>query len=271
MAEFFKEETKLLDKDTNYYKLKKIMDNHDFGRAIVLVQHVLATSGSEGISILPCMSTYIILICIIAFEDLMYVLSKYLFISLVQKSQLDIAERTLKMIISPLVQKEQKRGGVRSEWFIADFHLLENLISSNTSPHNTYLNFNWDSELSKFWEGMNINSAGSPPLFAYALKQYFPYNRTIDFNENIVSKIEMLIEKLRDSYRKHTPKLDEKKIKNVGLEFERIEKYSNNENRIEFEKNTEYNQKSDSLSSIQSRGSIKFKNDGVNYLNVTNW
>ena len=113
----------------------------------------------------------------IAFEDLMYVLSKFLLISLVQKSQNHIAERTLKMVIWPLVQKEQKRGGIRSEWFTTDYHLLENLVSGSASAKNIYQNFHWDSEISKFWKSIDLvqspTKSMSPPLFAYALAKYF--------------------------------------------------------------------------------------------------
>ena len=53
-AESLKVEANLTDYDTNYLKLKQYISNHDFGRAIVLVQHVLAAAGSDGNSILPC-------------------------------------------------------------------------------------------------------------------------------------------------------------------------------------------------------------------------
>jgi hypothetical protein len=159
-AEVYQKEANIAPTSANYLKLYHYIENRDFGRAVVLVQSVLQSVQDPN--------------SISSFEDLMYVLSKYLLIHLQQVGQIPIADRTLKMVIWPMVQKEQKKGGIRSEWFTKDYFLLNNLISESVYPDNLYQNLDWRSELDKFWSSIcQINGNESPPLFAYALAKYF--------------------------------------------------------------------------------------------------
>ncbi|KAJ3320768.1 protein with putative role during mitosis [Boothiomyces sp. JEL0866] len=161
-AETFKIESRIPDTVANTLKMENFIKKKDFGKAIVLVQKVMASAKSP--QLIP------------SFEDLIYVLSKYLLLYLYSLDQIHIADRTLKMVIWPLVQKEQKNGGVRANWFTSDYHLLDNLLSKSPNPNNVYLNFEWDKELKKFWESISMVTSPtslSPPLFAYALAQYF--------------------------------------------------------------------------------------------------
>lgn len=146
----------------------------------------------------------------------MYVLSKYLLIFLFQNNQLSIGERTLKMVIWPLVLKEQKRGGIRADWFTTDYHLLDNLLSGSISSHNIYANFQWDIEIAKFWKSIDqVNEptlSDHPPLFAYALAKYFgkPAKSLMSMHELLqvsekISSIKAIIERVDKTLKAATP------------------------------------------------------------------
>jgi hypothetical protein len=194
-ADLYCQEAKLAEEKVRSLRLEHYVQNRDFGRAVVLVQQVLHQSGDKGASMLP------------SFDDLIYVLSKYLLISLYQLGQISIAGKTLKMVIFPMVQKEQKRGGIRSEWFTKgffidfnlDYFLLDNLLSDHVFDENIYKSLNWDEELTKFWCSIEqLEQKQVPPLFAYALATYFKpikMTRIQDFlNDSVkIKRIENLI------------------------------------------------------------------------------
>jgi hypothetical protein len=114
-----------------------------------------------------------------SFDDMVYVLAKYLIIHL-SESRESGTEEVLAMVLWPIVQKEQYNGGMRAQWFTKgvtrlteDFQLLQDLASGAPASDNCYLGFNWNDELSKFWQSIEETTNGSPPLFAFALKKYF--------------------------------------------------------------------------------------------------
>ncbi|KAJ3254020.1 protein with putative role during mitosis [Boothiomyces macroporosus] len=161
-AESFRNEARIPATVSNKLKMEYFIKKKDFGKAVVLVQKVMASVDNP--QLLP------------SFEDLIYVLSKYLLLYLYSIDQIHIADRTLKMVIWPLVQKEQKNGGVRANWFTSDYHLLDNLLSASPNPNNIYKTFDWEKELQKFWDSISLvnnPTLSSPPLFAYALAQHF--------------------------------------------------------------------------------------------------
>lgn len=63
----------------------------------------------------------------VAFEDLIYLLTKYRFIHLYQIRQFEVAKVTLDDILAPMVEKEQSKGGMRAQWF-ATGNLFFNLM-----------------------------------------------------------------------------------------------------------------------------------------------
>jgi hypothetical protein len=272
-VEQFREEANLSGAVLNYIKLKHYIDRKDFGRAVVLVQTVLQRAATEGASLLPCKPFSF---DYVAFEDLMYVLSKYLLISLVQQSQTQIAERTLKMVILPMVQKEQKRGGIRAEWFVADFQLLDNLLAPNVASNNIYKNFNWSSELSKFWASIeqvrNSSSQNPPPLFAYALSKFFEPPKS-DFNS--LNEVLAVYEKL-EAINKVVERVDKNLENSIApptlpksIQYTRREgrvetKYPNET--IEFENRSNTVRQSDAgSSSIRSSRVQKYGAEGVGF------
>ncbi|KAI8928443.1 hypothetical protein BC831DRAFT_448698 [Entophlyctis helioformis] len=180
-----------------HLSLKKMMDGHDFTHAIVLVQTVM-TDAIECAKRVHAPATNLVP----SFEDLIYVLSKYLLIHLHQSRQDTSAIETLEQVLAPLVRKEQRRGGVRAEWFATDYQLLYDLVHRKGSgANNIYSDFNWGVELAKFWESAKLvgqtpssqhssqqhhrrrRTAGTPqptsghpsppPLFAFALAEHF--------------------------------------------------------------------------------------------------
>ncbi|KAJ3276020.1 hypothetical protein HDV01_006190 [Terramyces sp. JEL0728] len=161
-AENYRIEAQIPDKVSNKLKMEYYIRKNDFGKGVVLVQKVMASLDNP--QLIP------------SFEDLIYVLGKYLLLYLNSIDQVQIADRTLKMVIWPLVQKEQKKGGVRADWFTSDYHLLNNLLSESPSENNIYKRFNWEKEIQKFWDSISLvtnPTSASPPLFAYALAKYF--------------------------------------------------------------------------------------------------
>ena len=82
-----------------------------------------------------------------------------------------MAEQSLHLVIRPLVEKEQAKGGVRADWFANDFRLLHELVQGLTEASNPYLQFNWEEEISKFWSSVDYQY--NAPLFAQALGRYF--------------------------------------------------------------------------------------------------
>jgi hypothetical protein len=189
-AEAFLVEANIPPEALRALQLRRYVEKKDFGRAVVLVQSVLQLN--QDSSLIPSL------------EDLIYVLSKYLLIYLHQLGQLPIADRTLKMVIWPMVQKEQQRGGIRSDWFTKDYFLLNNLLSDTVIPENVYHNLNWNTELQKFWDSMQmIDLQQAPPLFAYALAAYFRPVHFTSLEECVVShkKLERVKRVLKEENR----------------------------------------------------------------------
>nr|KAJ3419686.1 hypothetical protein HK105_006631 [Polyrhizophydium stewartii] len=92
----------------NFMALRQHLDRHDFVSAIELVQQVMNTAVGDPHK--PASSPGLLP----SFEDLIYVLSKYLLIQLHQTQQHAAAADALEQVIAPLVKKEQRRGGVQS-------------------------------------------------------------------------------------------------------------------------------------------------------------
>jgi hypothetical protein len=116
---------------------------------------------------------------------LIYVLTKYRFIRLCQKKELEVAKVTLEEDILQIVQREQQRSGVRGKWFVTgsilcliiDYHLLSALLNPHDlSEDNLYSRFNWINELTNFWESvrnLKHEKGSSAPLYAHILLHYF--------------------------------------------------------------------------------------------------
>ena len=116
---------------------------------------------------------------------MIYVLTKYRFIRLCQKKELEVAKVTLEEDILQIVQREQQRSGVRGKWFVTgsilcliiDYHLLSALLNPHDlSEDNLYSRFNWINELTNFWESvrnLKHEKGSSAPLYAHILLHYF--------------------------------------------------------------------------------------------------
>lgn len=72
-----------------------------------------------------------------------------------------------------MVQKEQHEGGIRAQWFTNDFQQLQDLSSGQPHPENLYFQFDWKTELDKFWRSIHLTPDELPPLFSVALKDFF--------------------------------------------------------------------------------------------------
>lgn len=117
---------------------------------------------------------------------MIYVLTKYRFIRLCQKKELEVARITLEEEILLIVQKEHQRSGVRGKWFLTgnnfvnltlDYHLLSALLNPrDLCEDNLYGRFNWKHELDNFWESvrnLKHEKGSSSPLYAHILLHYF--------------------------------------------------------------------------------------------------
>ncbi|KAJ3129145.1 hypothetical protein HK098_002386 [Nowakowskiella sp. JEL0407] len=146
-------------------------------------------------------------------QDLIYVIYKYLFIQNLENSMFENALSILENEIHPIVEKQINRANnrpkkfFRGKWFEEDYNKLQDwLHTSQTSFNQQSLSFkldwNWDTELNTFWSAgvsvwldtfislqiengytlengeypfpaiLNIKE-NSPPLFAYALAEWF--------------------------------------------------------------------------------------------------
>ncbi|KAJ3161381.1 hypothetical protein HDU86_007163 [Geranomyces michiganensis] len=127
-----------------------------------------------------------------AFEDLAYVLTKYMCIHLVQISESTTAHKVLDGVLRPKVDRERagsSRG--RGEWFLRDLTLLADLVrGEGAADDNPYARLEWEQELDGFWtaartwrrfHAARTAEAGSSsadaehggPLFARALGEFF--------------------------------------------------------------------------------------------------
>jgi hypothetical protein len=123
-----------------------------------------------------------------AFDDLMYVLGKYLFIHLAQQGSHVRAQETLFGDLKSHVERELGRGGGRAQWFSEDFRMLQELLvpmnhyhSLSSAAKNPYLTWDWDREISTFWKSASgTHIAGKTPLYAFALSAGLPEEDDID-------------------------------------------------------------------------------------------
>ncbi|KAJ3012046.1 hypothetical protein HKX48_006515 [Thoreauomyces humboldtii] len=124
-----------------------------------------------------------------AFEDLLYVLTKYLCIYLIQIEEVAAASKVLNGILRPKVERERagtSRG--RGEWFIRDLNLLGDLIDGQGSglpgETNPYAGLDWVREFEGFWGAARLwrrshlatadpDAEHTGPLFARALGEFF--------------------------------------------------------------------------------------------------
>lgn len=105
-----------------------------------------------------------------AFDDLIYVLSKYAYINQLETHQFVQSQKTLRTYIQPHVDQELQKRGARAKWFAEDFALLASLLPNqlqHSTPHQSnpskdlaptpamahFLNdWDWKSELDLFWD-----------------------------------------------------------------------------------------------------------------------
>ncbi|KAJ3164363.1 hypothetical protein HDU88_005461 [Geranomyces variabilis] len=127
-----------------------------------------------------------------AFEDLLYVLTKYMCIHLVQIGESATAHKVLDGVLRPKVDRERagsSRG--RGEWFLRDLTLLADLVhGEGADGDNPYARLVWDQELEGFWNAARtwrrfhaaraaeVGSSATDaehggPLFARALGEFF--------------------------------------------------------------------------------------------------
>ncbi|KAJ3415221.1 hypothetical protein HDV05_005361 [Chytridiales sp. JEL 0842] len=140
--------------------LMRLLDSHEFERALEFVN-------SDRMQA--------------SFDDLVYVIGKYIYISQAQRGDTVGAQETLMGDIKVHVEREMARGGGRAQWFSEDYRMLQELlIPSNASLQlnlagNPYLTWNWDREISTFWKSASgQHVAGKTPLYAFALSAGFP-------------------------------------------------------------------------------------------------
>ncbi|TPX66090.1 hypothetical protein SpCBS45565_g04738 [Spizellomyces sp. 'palustris'] len=193
--------------------LNEWLRKKEFGRAIRVVEEVMTSElerrhnvskhaapqmyGSENESLIP------------AFEDLIYVLSKYMCIHLAQTGNTELAAKTVETVLKPRVEKERAgRSKSRGDWFVRDQALLNDLVvrerasdhSTNTADANPYSRFNWDRELDAFWtaartwrrrtsrrcqseSATDLDETHEGPLFARALGEFF-LDADLDWNRD---------------------------------------------------------------------------------------
>lgn len=108
----------------NHIRLKTFLKNLDFINALNYVEYFISKEmqRSRGLSKNGILMT--------SYEDLIYVLTKYRFIRLCQKKELEVAKITLEEEILRIVQREQQRSGARGKWFLTGiiFHLIMQTI-----------------------------------------------------------------------------------------------------------------------------------------------
>ncbi|KAJ3185873.1 protein with putative role during mitosis [Irineochytrium annulatum] len=133
-----------------------------------------------------------------SFDDLFYVIRKYLFIDCVQRGDKTAAKDCLSVQLQPHALREAAKEIHRAEWFnngvykvrpamashmmnltfkIADLALLSQLLYPPRSPPNAadvpnhYLTFTWHQELSNFWSSVaEPHVTGVTPLYALAMR-----------------------------------------------------------------------------------------------------
>lgn len=156
----FLSESSIAPQITNHYILQSYIRRREFRRCIHLIQTIKFSPN-----------------LISSVDDLFYILAKYEVIYLSETKQFQAANQCITQLLYPLVQKEIKNGGVRAQWFASDFELIQNLTGSNVQPNNPYQNFDWETDMIKFWRGIDDvrskNLSKNIPLFAYSLEALF--------------------------------------------------------------------------------------------------
>ncbi|KAJ3087475.1 hypothetical protein HK102_011026, partial [Quaeritorhiza haematococci] len=176
----------------NYFELRRAMERREFERALDVVSRQqediqkrytnIHSTGKESGAANTSSKTAIGAL-LLAFDDLKYVLSKYLFIHSIQMNQADRARKVIERRLRPFLraesrkkratsgevdesgktgEKEQKEcGSSRDRWFAYDIQMLTSLLDifdtdSNipkpeSHPPQWYIAWDWDRETSVFW------------------------------------------------------------------------------------------------------------------------
>lgn len=156
----FAKEADIPEKICNNMLLRSWMYDKEYSKALDLVQRTMLKTCDETLKH--------------SFDDLIYVLAKYLVIHMYE-ANIKGSDEVLAMVLWPLVEKAQYIGGMRANWFTKDFELLQEISTGNPKKDNVYLNFNWSGELDKFWDSIDIRkqNTSNAPLFSHALKKFF--------------------------------------------------------------------------------------------------
>ncbi|KAJ3204140.1 hypothetical protein HDU82_006051 [Entophlyctis luteolus] len=119
-----------------------------------------------------------------AFDDLLYIFSKYLLLSSFQKGDVVTAQKLLVEGIQRHVQAQLTKNPSRGAWFEEDFRMLweyvqtrqHNPSTSNYNAKNAYSVWDWAKELENFWGFAEQPELipGTAPLYAMALNIAFP-------------------------------------------------------------------------------------------------
>ncbi|KAJ3299443.1 hypothetical protein HK104_008949 [Borealophlyctis nickersoniae] len=173
-AAALQKESSVATKLFNHMRLRRLLELREFAKAIAFVEEVM-----ENILKRPSVRQNFGS----SFDDLLYVLSKYLFVHLVETSQPELARQTLENVISPHVTREQARKGARADWFATDFELLKDLLNSSADAsqnENVYANFDWSREIRLFWASARRANVNLPspdtdpiPLYAHVVSEWF--------------------------------------------------------------------------------------------------
>ncbi|KAI9101184.1 WD40-repeat-containing domain protein [Phlyctochytrium arcticum] len=174
--------------------LRSFMESRDFVRAIQCVEELKLVVAASDNKLEPTTARHLT-----AFDDLIYVLSKYMCIHQTEIGALDMAQDTLDHVLYPRVELESAgKSKVRGDWFRKDLNLLRDLIAQKftgdsstpmgkTSTSNPYSKVNWTREFTAFWEAADMwitrqaqrkasgetSDVHEGPLFARALGEYF--------------------------------------------------------------------------------------------------
>jgi len=227
-VEVIRNETGIGANASNYNTLKQLINQREFEKAIIFTKEVYESkSTSEN----RFKSSY---------EDLLYILNKYLLLKYLQERKQDEATSLFNNYICNHIQSEIDKGGSRAEWFNKDYKLLSTLININKSTEiekiNTFFNsWNWEKEINQFWKnGFNAYRSSynltkgklsqtpeeqtNIPLFAYVLAAYFleedDLMDTQDFQTSfkILDNINNFSKEMKKISNKNCSKLSERKM-----------------------------------------------------------
>ncbi|KAI8609073.1 hypothetical protein BC830DRAFT_1152469 [Chytriomyces sp. MP71] len=136
--------------------------SRQFKKAVFMIQEELPKHLSGGLSD--------------SIDDLFYILNKYHLLDLCQREQFQGAVAALQ-VIGQHAQRELAKGGLRAQWFSEDYRMLDEFlrIGANYPQNNTYVHWDWDHELNKFWKSADGPVTNETPLYIHALNALFPY------------------------------------------------------------------------------------------------